>query len=143
MSGDTAGGRRRGPGLREDDSGQALVEFALVVPILLLLLIGILSFARAWNVHQALTDAAREGARTAVLANPEITTDSVRATIRGSLTRSMLNGAAAQITVTGVDGSPGTPTEVRVTYPMQMPVLRFLGRSPVLDLSTAVVMRHE
>jgi TadE-like protein len=49
-------------------TGQALVELALVLPIILLILVGMLEFARAWNLHQALTDAVREGARRAVLA---------------------------------------------------------------------------
>ncbi len=49
------------------ESGQAMVEFALVLPILLLLVVGMLEFARAWNLHQVMTDAVREGARRAVL----------------------------------------------------------------------------
>jgi Flp pilus assembly protein TadG len=49
--------------------GQALVEFALVLPLVLLLVVGMLEFARAWNLHQVMTDAVREGARRAVLAN--------------------------------------------------------------------------
>ena len=48
--------------------GQAAVEFALVLPVLLLLMVGVLEFARAWNLHQTLTDAVREGARRALLA---------------------------------------------------------------------------
>lgn len=58
--------RRRG-GLNR--KGQALVEFALVVPLVLLLVVGMLEFAKAWNVHQIMTDALREGARRAVLAD--------------------------------------------------------------------------
>jgi TadE-like protein len=49
--------------------GQALVEFALVLPLVLLLVVGMLEFARAWNLHQVMTDAVREGARRAVLAD--------------------------------------------------------------------------
>jgi len=49
--------------------GQALVEFALVLPLVLLLVVGMLEFARAWNLHQTLTDAVREGARRALLAD--------------------------------------------------------------------------
>jgi len=49
--------------------GQATVEFALVLPVLLLLIVGVLEFARAWNLHQTLTDAVREGARRALLAH--------------------------------------------------------------------------
>ena len=48
--------------------GQALVEFALILPILMILLMGIIEFGRAWNVKQVLTDASREGARLAVVA---------------------------------------------------------------------------
>ena len=58
----------RGPG-RLNRKGQALVEFALVLPLVLLLVVGMLEFARAWNLHQVMTDAVREGARRAVLAN--------------------------------------------------------------------------
>lgn len=49
--------------------GQATVEFALVLPVLLLLIVGVLEFARAWNLHQTLTDAVREGARRALIAH--------------------------------------------------------------------------
>jgi Flp pilus assembly protein TadG len=55
--------------LRRRRKGQATVEFALVLPLVLLLLVGMLEFARAWNLHQTLTDAVREGARRAVLGN--------------------------------------------------------------------------
>jgi hypothetical protein len=58
--------RRQG---RLNRKGQALVEFALVLPLVLLLVVGMLEFARAWNLHQTLTDAVREGARRAVLAD--------------------------------------------------------------------------
>jgi Flp pilus assembly protein TadG len=59
--------------------GQALVELALILPVILLLVIGMLEFARVWNLHQVMTDAAREGARRAVLANVIMDQDSVRA----------------------------------------------------------------
>ena len=54
------------------DRGQALVEFALVAPIQLLLIFAVADMARAWNVYQVITDAAREGARTAVIDDPAI-----------------------------------------------------------------------
>lgn len=50
-----------------EDSGAELLEAALVIPIMLMLLLGIISFGRAWNVYQTITRAAREGAREAVL----------------------------------------------------------------------------
>lgn len=53
--------------LLRDERGAAMVEFALVVPLLLLLIFGIAEFGRAWNINQTLADAAREGARRAVV----------------------------------------------------------------------------
>ena len=49
------------------EAGQALVEVAIALPILLALLVGIFEFARAYNVQQVITNAAREGARQGVL----------------------------------------------------------------------------
>ena len=46
-----------------DDSGQTMVEFTLVLPILCVLLFGILEFGIVWNHYVTLTDATRAGAR--------------------------------------------------------------------------------
>lgn len=54
---------------REDDRGAIVVEFALIVPILLILLFGIIEFGRAYNTQIALQGAAREGARALALGN--------------------------------------------------------------------------
>ena len=49
------------------ERGQSLVEFALVVPLLVLLVIGIAEFGRAWMTQNILTGAAREAVRVAVV----------------------------------------------------------------------------
>ena len=49
------------------DRGAILVEFALIVPILVILLVGIIEFGRAYNTQIALQGAAREGARALAL----------------------------------------------------------------------------
>lgn len=51
----------------KEDSGAELFEAALVLPILLMLLLGIVTFGRAYNTYQTITRAAREGAKAAVL----------------------------------------------------------------------------
>lgn len=51
----------------QEDSGAELVEAAFVLPLLLMLLMGIFWLARAYNVYETITRAAREGARYAVL----------------------------------------------------------------------------
>ena len=71
--------------VRPRDSGQSLVEFAIVLPILLALLVGIFEFGVAWNRKQVLTNAAREGARLAVLPST-MDTDTVDVTIDVYLT---------------------------------------------------------
>lgn len=47
--------------------GQGLVEFALVLPVLLLIFMGILDFGRAIFAYNSLANAAREGARVAIV----------------------------------------------------------------------------
>jgi Flp pilus assembly protein TadG len=53
----------RSRGSHED--GQALVEFALVLPLLAVVLFGVIQFGIAFNNYVTLTDAVRAGARTA------------------------------------------------------------------------------
>jgi Flp pilus assembly protein TadG len=54
-----------GKGLRSS-AGAQLVEFALALPLLLVLVVGILDFGQAFNLKQKLNNAAREGARFAI-----------------------------------------------------------------------------
>jgi len=54
------GGNRR-------SSGQALVEFSLIIPLFLLLLVGLFDLGRAVFAYNTLTNAAREGARIAIV----------------------------------------------------------------------------
>jgi Flp pilus assembly protein TadG len=51
------------------ESGQSLVEFALVLPILLLLVFGIVEFGRIWHASLVVNHAAREGARQGIVAD--------------------------------------------------------------------------
>lgn len=55
-------GSRRAP-----ERGAEVLEFAIVLPLLVALLFGIFTMARAYNIYQTITRAAREGAREAVL----------------------------------------------------------------------------
>jgi len=57
-------------GRKPRDRGSAAVEFALVVPVLLLIVFGIIDFGRMLNAQITLTGAAREGVRLAALGYP-------------------------------------------------------------------------
>jgi hypothetical protein len=52
---------------REAHRGQTLVEFALVLPLLVLILVGIFDFGRAIYAYNTVSNAAREGARLAIV----------------------------------------------------------------------------
>ena len=65
---------------------QALIEFALVSPVLLLLLFGIVDIGRAVFYYDTVNHAAREGARTAVRASGLLPTNAdVLATVTAQL----------------------------------------------------------
>lgn len=57
--------------LIKNTEGQSLVEFALVLPILLILILGMIEFGWILNGKITLTSAAREGARTAIIYESE------------------------------------------------------------------------
>jgi Flp pilus assembly protein TadG len=52
----------------KDERGQAMTEFALVLPILALLLFGVIQFGITFNNYLTLTDAVRAGARKGAVA---------------------------------------------------------------------------
>ena len=133
--------------LRRAEEGQALVEFALIVPFLLVFLVGIVEFGRAWNLHQVLTDAAREGARKAVVHDPTITLDSVNNVVKQAIATAGANPTSATITVTGLDDATGDPATVEVAMPYQFIFFGALkqwttGESTV-TLRTRFTMRNE
>ncbi|MEW6274866.1 MAG: TadE/TadG family type IV pilus assembly protein [Bacillota bacterium] len=59
----------RGKTVRQE-KGQALVELALLLPVLLLVLGGIIEFGRIFHAYLVITGASREGARSAVVGEP-------------------------------------------------------------------------
>jgi Flp pilus assembly protein TadG len=54
------------------DRGATVVEFALLLPLLLLIVLGIIDFGRILNAQVTLTQAAREGARLVALGQPNV-----------------------------------------------------------------------
>ena len=64
--------KRRAAGNLPRDRGAAAVEFALLFPVLLLIVFGIIDFGRALNAQITLTQAAREGARLAAVGQPNV-----------------------------------------------------------------------
>ena len=132
--------------LRRED-GQALVEFALVVPVLLLLVVGLAEFARAWNTKQVLTDAARESLRSSVVANPDFTYESMLSVVDQALLRASLDPEKAQVTTEGWKAGTGTLARVQIDYTYELGFFGALANwaagDRTLVLSTSFVMRNE
>ena len=124
-----------------------MVEFALVVPILLLLIVGLVEFARAWNTQQVLTDAAREALRNSVVANPNFTYDALLGQIDQALVRANLDPDNAQVSVEGWKAGTGTPARIRIDYRYTFgffgPLIGWATDDRSLALSTSFVMRNE
>jgi hypothetical protein len=132
--------------------GQALVELALVLPVVLLLLIGLIEFGRAWNIHQVVTDASREGARQLVL--PAVDEDSARIIVRRALASGAIDPDRPGTQILpdeGVSG-PGSAATVEVRVPYNFvflgPIMSWFtdgwgSDDPGILLTARSVMRNE
>jgi Flp pilus assembly protein TadG len=126
--------------------GQSVVEFALVLPLLLLILFGITEFGRAWMTANILTSAAREGARLAVVTEPGATYVSlVQTRVTEVCAAAGVKVGPGDITVSGP--YPNDPQRrVAVTVRANFQVLSgdLLGSfSGTIPLRATSVMRHE
>jgi Flp pilus assembly protein TadG len=146
--------RNAGDALRQrgrrwlNDSGAAAVEFALVLPVILLILFGTIEFGRAWNVRQTLTDAAREGARVAAVNNGLVTpaatlADSVKKVVTGSAQRAGLDLLQLTIDPVGVGQAAGTPVRINVAYGYKPLFGSWVLTDEMLTIRTYSVMRNE
>lgn len=94
------------------ESGQALVEFALVLPFILVLLFALVDFGRAYYTWLLVTNAAREGARVGA-------TQQDASTINTRIYDSIENLDEAKLqapVLTNVQGARGEAIEVDLTY---------------------------
>ena len=128
---------------RDGESGAALVEFALVLPILLLLLLGMLDFGKAFNYWIDQTHLAHEGARWAVVnKNPgpgPTLQDSMR--LKANTTE-LLNGGTAsvpnpvQVCIGFPSGSSNVGDPVQVTVSVDYNWIPFIGNAIGMGTST-------
>jgi len=117
---------------RNGQRSQALIEFALISPVLLLLLFGIIDIGRAIFYYDTLSHAAREGARTAVIAaNTQPTNASVLATVTSQLVGAPVTAPCPQGPITSATPpdnaawlyitEPNPPAGIETTPPMNAP----------------------
>jgi Flp pilus assembly protein TadG len=118
-----------------EERGQTMVEFALVVPILCVILFGILQFGAVYNDYITLTDASRVGARKAAVSrreeNPEAVAETAaRASAAG------LDPDDLVVSVSATAWEHGETVTVEASYPYEIDVLGFVVASGDLTAET-------
>lgn len=112
--------------LQKDEKGQAIVEFALVFLIIMIIVLGIVQFSMILSAQIAVTNAAREGARQASLGAEKTTVRTVQITEDESITlqpvekvvrdaiggHKYLNLTGMKVTLSG--NTIGSPVNVKV-----------------------------
>jgi Flp pilus assembly protein TadG len=115
-------------------SGAELVEFALVLPILLLIFGGIVDFGLLLQRQQVVTNAAREGARLAVL--PGYTSADVQARVTQFVREGINNDTVTPVaTLTTVTLTPGTGPAFQAARVSVTLADRFLILGPIVSLA--------
>jgi Flp pilus assembly protein TadG len=119
---------------RED--GQAITEFALILPVLVALLLGIIQFGIVFNNYLTITDAARAGARKAAVSR-FIGDNGASAKTTAQNSAQQLDQAALKVTVTSTNWNvPGSDVNVTVTYPYSINILGWTVKAGDLTSTT-------
>lgn len=105
---------RRVVQLLKNNRGQALVEFALMLPIFIILLMAIIDFGRVIHEYLVVSTAAHEGARSMAIWDSEATARTSVMRVASSLPTS---GGTVNIVInTAEPRTTGAPVEVRVSH---------------------------
>ena len=139
----------RGP---RSERGSQLIEFALVLPLLLLVVLGIMDFGLLFQRYEAVTNAAREGARLAVIEGR--TDGDVRARVNKYVTDGGLTAlidANIQLNRTVALSGTATASSVTITYPFEFmmlnPIVRMVTPTSTtgapITLTAVSLMRNE
>lgn len=121
--------------MRRSEEGQSLVEFALTVPILLLLMIGAIDVGRAFQAYTSLGNAVREAARDAAVHGadasspwgPTANDANVTTAVRGRIAGIRTQDVAVTSSWPGGSNAQGQEVIVSATYTFRPIALAFLG----------------
>jgi Flp pilus assembly protein TadG len=101
--------------IRRDD-GQAFVEFAIVLPMLVLLVFGITQFGMAFRNYLAITDAARVAARAAAVKRTSSPCTAARTAIQNTVSAGQWTQISGRITCTA-GPNVGDQVKIAIKYP--------------------------
>jgi Flp pilus assembly protein TadG len=118
-----------------NEQGQTMTEFALVLPVLALILFAVLQFGIVFNNYVTLTDATRAGARKAAVSRDDPNRDAdVMAAVRSSA--SDLDGSKLSVSPPTSTWDSGTDVTVTASYPYSISLLGLVVKSGRLSSTT-------
>jgi Flp pilus assembly protein TadG len=134
--------------------GVVTVEFVILFPILVLIVVGIVEFGHLWYVRQTLTNASREGARAAVVYAVDPGTNNVidsntrtnlaTAAVNKYLTDTKFPGTWTPVVTFPAGTATGNPMTVTVTSPSGLLLLpKLLPAFDKINLGAETTMRLE
>jgi len=130
-----------------DRKGSQVVEFALILPMLLIVVFGIVDFGLAIFDKAIVTNAAREAARAGVVFAPtRLTETEIRQIALNYCSNNLVTfgtTVSPNVAVVGAGGAAGAPLQVTVTYPYTYLVIGRFVPLPNLNLTAQAVMRME
>lgn len=134
------------------EKGAALIEAAITVPIILLISVGIFEFGRAYQTQQVLTNAAREGARIAVIEGTS--DDAIRARVQqyisGGGLKALSDGDILINRAVAMTGTTASSVEIRYPFEFMVlnPVVRLIAPTDTqtgapITMTATTLMRNE
>jgi Flp pilus assembly protein TadG len=118
-----------------NEQGQTMTEFALVLPVLALILFAVIQFGIVFNNYVTLTDATRAGARKAAVSRDDPNRDAdVLAAVRSSA--SDLDGSKLSVSPPTSTWDSGTDVTVTASYPYSISLLGLVVKSGRLSSTT-------
>lgn len=130
-----------------NERGAVAAEFALLLPVLLTILFGIIEFGMIMYGREVVTNASREGARAGIVQRiPSVTAGEITTVATNYLTGTGINQADVVIAVPASGGGTGTLVTVTATYnyPWLIPYIpTMLGLPAPLPIAMSTTMLHE
>jgi len=118
-------------GRLESERGQSIVEFAIVMPFLVFLLLAICQFGLAFHNYLSITDAVRVGAREAAVSRTASggACPAARAAIQSTVSATQLGVISGRITC-NAGASVGDPVTISIAYPFSIGLPPIFGTAP-------------
>ena len=124
------------------ERGAILAEFAIVLPILLLLLMGVTEFGLLFYNKQVLTNASREGARAGIAYSTPAEIEDI---VENYCEKRLISVGPVSVNTPVISGGVSYPNDLKVTvtYDYTFIVPKLLGFAPTKTLSASTEMRME